>query len=84
MTKPLRILPHNVNAEASEVDIADLFAGIGTIVSREETGPGKDERTRNHRIDLSDTSEAQKAVELLHGKCFMGHEIQVTGVKSEG
>lgn len=74
----------NVNAEASEVDIADLFAGIGTIASREETGPGKDDRTRNHRIDLADTAEAQKAVELLHGKCFMGHEIEVTGLNTEG
>jgi RNA recognition motif-containing protein len=69
----------NVNAEASDTDITDLFAGIGIIASREETGPGKDERTRNHRIDLSSTEEAQKAVELLHGKCFMGHEIEVTG-----
>jgi RNA recognition motif-containing protein len=73
----------NLNAEASDVDITDLFAGIGSIVNREETGPGKDERTKNHRIDLADTAEAQKAVELLHGKCFMGHEIAVTGVKTE-
>ncbi len=73
----------NLNSEASDVDITDLFAGIGCIVHREETGPGKDERTKNHRIDLADTAEAQKAVELLHGKCFMGHEIAVTGVKTE-
>lgn len=73
----------NVNAEASELDLSDLFAGIGSIVSREETGPGKDERTKNHRIELADTAEAQKAVELLHGKCFMGHEIQVTGANPE-
>ena len=69
----------NVNAEAGENDLTDLFSGIGSIVSREEIGPGKDDRTKNHRIDLADTAEAQKAVELLHGKCFMGHEIQVTG-----
>lgn len=73
----------NVNAEAGEIDLVDLFAGIGTIVGREETGPGTDERTKSHRIDLADTAEAQKAVELLHGKCFMGHEIAVTGVKAE-
>lgn len=73
----------NVNAEASEIDLIDLFAGIGTIVGRAETGPGKDERTKSHRIDLADTAEAQKAVELLHGKCFMGHEIAVTGANAE-
>ncbi len=70
----------NLNAEASETDIADLFAGIGTVVSREETGPGTDIRTKDHRIELADTAEAQKAVELLDGKCFMGHEIRVKGV----
>ena len=33
----------------------------------------------------SDTAliEAQKAVELLDGKSFMGHQIRVSGVKSE-
>jgi len=35
------------------------------------------------KADRADTAEAQKAVELLHGKCFMGHEIAVTGVKTE-
>lgn len=73
----------NLNAEASDTDITDLFAGIGTIASREETGPGKDERSKNHRIVLTSIEEAQKAVELLHGKCFMGHEIQVSGLSAE-
>ncbi len=72
----------NLNAEASETDLADLFAGIGTIVHREETGPGRDERTKNFRIDLTDTAEAQKAVELLDGKCFMGHQLRITGAKA--
>lgn len=72
----------NLNAEASETDLTDLFAGIGTIAHREETGPGRDERTKNFRIDLTDTAEAQKAVELLDGKCFMGHQLRITGVKA--
>lgn len=72
----------NVNADAGETDLADLFSGIGTIASREETGPGKDDRTKNLLVELADTAEAQKAVELLDGKCFMGHELRVTGTKS--
>ncbi len=73
----------NLNADASETDVADLFAGIGTIVRREETGPGRDERTKAFRIDLTDTAEAQKAVELLDGKSFMGHQLSVTGAKAD-
>ena len=73
----------NVNAAATETDLADLFDGIGSIANREETGPGKDENTKNHRIDLADTAEAQKAVELLDGKFFMGHQLRVTGASTD-
>lgn len=77
------LIVDNLNAEASEVDIQDLFAGIGTIVRREESGSGQDERTKTYQIELAETSEAQLAVERLHGKCFMGHQLKVTGAKAE-
>ena len=73
----------NRNAEASEIDITDLFAGIGTIQHREDTSIAEGAVTKNLRVDLADIVEAQKAVELLDGKSFMGHQIRVSGVKSE-
>ena len=73
----------NLNAEASEIDITDLFAGIGTIQHREDTSSAEGAVTKNLRVDLADIVEAQKAVELLDGKSFMGHQIRVSGVKSE-
>ena len=73
----------NLNAEASEIDITDLFAGIGTIQHREDSIVAEGAVTKNLRVDLADISEAQKAVELLDGKSFMGHQIRVSGVKSE-
>jgi hypothetical protein len=73
----------SLNAEATDLDVSDLFSGIGTIVLNEEAGANGDGLTKNLRIDLTDTAEAQKAVELLDGKCFMGHQIRVTGVKTE-
>ena len=73
----------NLNAEASEIDLTDLFAGIGTIQHREDTSSAEGAVTKNLRVDLADTGEAQKAVELLDGKSFMGHQIRVSGVKSE-
>ncbi|NLT69431.1 MAG: hypothetical protein GXX91_01890 [Verrucomicrobiaceae bacterium] len=71
-----------LNAEASATDITDLFSGIGAIRHQEETTT-EGAVTKSLRVDLADTGEAQKAVELLDGKCFMGHQLRVTGVKGE-
>lgn len=79
VTSPSLTVTH-LNAEASEIDLTDLFAGIGTIQHREEKST-EGAVTKTVRVDLADTAEAQKAVELLDGKCFMGHQIRVTGLK---
>ncbi len=83
VTSPSLNVAH-LNAEASEIDVTDLFAGIGTIQHRADAGSPEGGLTKTLRVDLSDTTEAQKAVELLDGKFFMGHQIRVTGVKGEG
>jgi RNA recognition motif-containing protein len=79
VTSPSLTVTH-LNAEASEIDLTDLFAGIGTIQHREETS-AEGAVTKTVRVDLADTAEAQKAVELLDGKSFMGHQIRVSGGK---
>lgn len=76
------LLLEGLNADASEVDVTDLFAGIGTIMQRSEVGVSRDGLSRSLRIDLSGTEEAQKAVELLHGKSFMGRQISLTGASA--
>lgn len=73
------LLVKGLNAEATEVDVTDLFAGIGTIVNRSDDGVSSDGLSKSLRIDLADTAEAQKAVELLDGKSFMGRQIRITG-----
>lgn len=79
VTSPSLTVTH-LNAEASEIDLTDLFAGIGTIQHREETS-AEGAVTKTVRVELADTAEAQKAVELLDGKSFMGHQIRVSGGK---
>ncbi len=66
----------NLNPEFSEEDLRDLFEGIGKV----------DE----HHIDsgytlvqMSSTEEAQKAVEVLHAKDFMGKRLKVIGAELE-
>ncbi|MCL4170173.1 UNVERIFIED_CONTAM: hypothetical protein GTU68_014104, partial [Idotea baltica] len=73
-----------VNAKATDEDITDLFAGIGTIQKRDTVGEAaEDAVTRDFTVELTDVAEAQKAVEFLHDKTFMGHTISVTGVSAE-
>ncbi len=73
-----------VNAEATDEDITDLFVGIGTLQKRDAIGEAAEgDVTRDYTIELADVAEAQKAVEFLHDKTFMGHTISVTGVAAE-
>lgn len=71
----------SLNSDATDQDIDDLFAAVGAIQGRSETGTS-DADTREYLIDLASTEDAQKAVELLDGKSFMGHKIKVTGAGS--
>lgn len=73
-----------VNAKATDEDINDLFAGIGTLQKHDAVGEAvEDAVTRDYTVELTDVAEAQKAVEFLHDKTFMGHTISVTGVTAE-
>ena len=72
------LLVANVNADASDQDIQDLFDGIGTVASREAAGEGADKLTQDLKVEFSEVEGAQTAVELLDGKSFMGHQLKVT------
>lgn len=72
------LLVANVNADATDVDIQDLFEDIGTVNGRESIGEGEDKVTSDLKVEFSELEGAQKAVELLHGKSFMGHQLKVT------
>ncbi len=73
-----------VSAEATDEDINDLFAGIGTLQKHDAIGEAAEgAETRDYTVELTDVAEAQKAVEFLHDKKFMGHTISVTGVAAE-
>lgn len=73
------LLVANVNAEATDEDLNDLFSGIGTVSSRSAIDGKEGAATRDFQVEFSEVAEAQKAVELLHGKAFMGNQLKVTG-----
>lgn len=77
------LLVGNVNADASDQDIQDLFDGIGAVASKEAVGEGADKLTQDLKVEFSEVEGAQTAVELLQGKSFMGHQLKVTAFTGE-
>lgn len=75
-----RVLLANVNSDAGEVDLDDLLDGIGDVVSRVSRDQAEGSDTKDFEIEFSETAGAQKAVELLHGKSFMGRSLRVSGL----
>ena len=67
-----------LNSEATEEDVSDLFDQIGSIQSREAL----EGKSGEFKVTLSDVDEAQRAVEFLDGKSFMGQRLRVVGLES--
>lgn len=74
----------NFNAEATDQDFADLFIGIGSVKLRETVSAAEGVDTTALRVEMESIGEAQKAVEFLHGKSFMGNQLKVTGAEAVG
>ena len=69
----------NLNVQATDQDFADLFEGVGSLKVRENVSPAEGADTYDLRVEMASTEDAQKAVEFLHGKSFMGNQLKVTG-----
>jgi len=71
----------NLSDEVTEGDLMEAFRGI--------TSPTHIELEENRtaagiaQIELPSVEEAQRAVDILDGKSFMGQRLTITGVKSQ-
>lgn len=84
VTSP-RLYVGNLDYEAQEQDLEDLFRGVGTVASAEiVTNPRTQQSKGFAFVEMSHIEEARRAVEVLHDKDFMGRKLLVTGAKSEG
>ncbi len=72
----------NLNVQATDQDFADLFEGVGSLKVRENVSPAEGADTYDLRVEMASTEDAQKAVEFLHGKSFMGNQLKVTGTEA--
>ena len=71
----------NLNAQATEQDFTGLFEGVGALTGRENVSLAEGADTYDLRVEMASIEDAQKAVEFLHGKSFMGNQLKVTAAE---
>ena len=68
----------NLSFETTEIDLQDLFAEAGTVT---EAALMQDKFTGKSRgfafVTMSSSEEAQKAIDLFHGKSVQGRPLTV-------
>ncbi|MEM1441963.1 MAG: RNA-binding protein [Verrucomicrobiota bacterium] len=79
-----KLLVSKLNKDATEVDIADLFDGIGEIREKSEITVKDDSPTGELTVEFTETAAAQRAVEVIDMKFFMGHQLRLKGIDGGG
>lgn len=73
----------NLNKDATSEDISDLFDGIGEIRETSAIAAKEGAVTGEIIVDFTEVEAAQKAVEVVDLKFFMGHQLKVTAASGE-
>lgn len=80
-----RLYVGNLDYEATEGDLEELFRGVGAVISAEIVTNQRNQQSKGFGfVEMSHIEEARRAVEVLHDKDFMGRKLLVTGAKSTG
>ncbi len=80
-----RLYLGNLSYEAGESDLEELFRGVGSVRRVEIVYNRRTHRSKGYGfIEMLDTDEAKKAVEVLHDQFFMGRKLVVSAAKSDG
>ena len=84
VTSP-RLYVGNLDYEAMESDLEELFKGVGTVLSAEVVTNSRTQQSKGFAfVEMSSIEEAKRAVDVLHDQEFMGRKLLVSGAKSEG
>ncbi len=80
-----RLYVGNLDYEATEADLEELFNGVGTVQTAEVVVNRRTQQSKGFAfVEMSHIDEAKRAVEILHDKDYMGRRLVVSGAKSEG
>ncbi len=79
-----RLYVGNLSYEATEYDIEELFKGIGTVKKVEIIYNRHTHKSKGYGfVQMLNTDEAKRAVEVLHEQPFMGRNMIVNGSKAK-
>ncbi|MDF1659061.1 MAG: RNA-binding protein [Verrucomicrobiales bacterium] len=80
-----RLYVGNLSYETSEVELEELFRGIGNVLSAEVVTNARTQQSKGFAfVEMGSIDEATRAVEVLDDKDFMGRKLIISGARSEG
>ena len=78
-----RLYVGNLSYDATEFDLEELFKGVGTVKKVEIIYNRNTHKSKGYGfIQMLNTEEAKRAVEVLHDQPFMGRQLVVNGSKA--
>jgi RNA recognition motif-containing protein len=82
VTSP-RLYVGNLSFDATESDLFELFNGVGHVQNAEVVSYRHNQRSKGFAfVQMQTIEEAQRAVQELHDKEFLGRRLVVSGAKS--
>src|SRR6476646_7141582 len=82
VTSP-RLYVGNLSFDATESDLFELFNGVGHVHNAEVVSYRHNQRSKGFAfVQMQTVEEAQRAVQELHDKEFLGRRLVVSGAKS--
>ena len=82
VTSP-RLYVGNLSFDATESDLFELFNGVGHVQNAEVVSYRHNQRSKGFAfVQMQTTEEAQRAVDELHDKEFLGRKLVVSGAKT--
>lgn len=83
VTSP-RLYVGNLDYSANEMQLEELFRGIGQVQSAEVVTNARTQQSKGFAfVEMISLAEAKRAVEVLDDQDFMGRRLIVSGARSE-
>ena len=80
-----RLYVGNLSYDATEYDLEELFKGVGAVRKVEIVYNRHTHKSKGYGfVNMANTEEAERAVEVLHDQPFMGRKMIVNGARSKG
>jgi len=79
-----RLYVGNLNYDATEHQLEELFRGVGNVISAEVATHSRTQQSKGFAyVEMGSLDEAQRAVETLDNQEFLGRRIEVSGGREE-